>query len=137
MNYCLIPVDINTHIQQIVNNTPSHFNHLDNTINYTTPFKRDQTIDKFLQHFEYNTKAEALFIIQQHLMDKDNLVFFTDGLLINANTQAASMTAGFIRISESNNIIHTFTSTVENWPSSLRAELFAILLTLIVSLNRC
>ncbi|GBB96389.1 hypothetical protein RclHR1_02740020 [Rhizophagus clarus] len=93
--------------------------------------------DEFLQHFEYNAKAKALFVIQQHLMDEDNLVFFTDSLLINANTQAASMSAGFIKISDSNIITHTFTSILENWPSSLRAELFAILLTLIISLHEC
>ncbi|GBB87067.1 hypothetical protein RclHR1_13520009 [Rhizophagus clarus] len=47
------------------------------------------------------------------------------------------MSAGFIRISDSNIITYTFTSILENWPSSLRAELFAILLTLIISPHEC
>ncbi|GBB84248.1 hypothetical protein RclHR1_10880003 [Rhizophagus clarus] len=74
--------------------------------------------------------------MQQHLRDEDNLTFYTDGSLINANTQAASISASFICISDTNNITHLFT-TIENWSSSLRAELFAILLTLIVSPHGC
>ncbi|GBC08840.1 hypothetical protein RclHR1_08410013 [Rhizophagus clarus] len=47
------------------------------------------------------------------------------------------MSAGFIRVSDTNNITHLFTTTVENWLSSLRAELFTILLSLIVSPHGC
>ncbi|GBB83909.1 hypothetical protein RclHR1_10570007 [Rhizophagus clarus] len=99
---------------------------------------KSYNIDKqLLQHFEFNSKLEALHIIQQHLKEEDTLSFYTDGSLINANTQAASMTTGFIRVSNTNNITHSFTTTIENWPSSLRAELFAILLSLIVSPYGC
>ncbi|GES97030.1 ribonuclease H-like domain-containing protein [Rhizophagus clarus] len=82
-------------------------------------------------------KKETLHTIQQHLKEEDTLSFYTDGSLINANTQVASMTAGFICISDTNNITHSFTTTIENWPSSLRTELFAILLLLIVSPHGC
>ncbi|GBB85585.1 hypothetical protein RclHR1_12080005 [Rhizophagus clarus] len=47
------------------------------------------------------------------------------------------MTAGFIRISDTNIITHSFTTTIENWPSSFRAELFAIFLSLIISPYGC
>ncbi|GES73632.1 reverse transcriptase family protein [Rhizophagus clarus] len=118
-----------------------------NTTSTYTPLcpRRDQLQESFcnieykqlLQHFEFNSKLEALHIIQQHLKEEDTLSFYTDGSLINANTQAASMTTGFIRVSNTNNITHSFTTTIENWPSSLRAELFAILLSLIVSPYGC
>ncbi|GET00838.1 ribonuclease H-like domain-containing protein [Rhizophagus clarus] len=100
-----LEININLHIQQIINrtSTPSNTDHTNSTFSRIAPFRCDQITDEFLQHFEYNAKAEALFIIQQYLMDEDNLVFFTD----------------------------------ENWPSSLRAELFAILLTLIISPHEC
>ncbi|GET04391.1 RNA-directed DNA polymerase from mobile element jockey-like [Rhizophagus clarus] len=134
----LIPVDLNSHLHQ-VNNLTSSISNLP-TIRNTSPGSNNQlhTIDKnLLQHFETNSKLETLHIIQQHLKDEDTLSFYTDGSLINANTQAASMTAGFIRVSDTNLITHSFTTTIENWPSSLRAELFAILLSLIVSPHGC
>ncbi|GES98524.1 RNA-directed DNA polymerase from mobile element jockey-like [Rhizophagus clarus] len=134
----LIPVDLNSHLHQVINSTSSVINIP--TIRNTSISIINQThnIDKqLLQHFENNSKLEALHIIQQHLKDEDTLSFYTDGSLINANTQAASMTAGFIRVSDANLITHSFTTTIENWPSSLRAELFAILLSLIVSPYGC
>ncbi|GES90872.1 ribonuclease H-like domain-containing protein [Rhizophagus clarus] len=108
----LIPVDINSHLHQIDNRNSISSNII-------------------------NLDVEALYIIQQHLQDEDNLTFFTDSSLINTNTQAVSMIAGFIRISDINTTIHTFITTVENWPSSLRAELFAILAVIIISPHGC
>ncbi|GBC00195.1 hypothetical protein RclHR1_03780024 [Rhizophagus clarus] len=99
---------------------------------------KSYNIDKqLLQHFEFNSKLEALHTIQQHLKEENTLSFYTNGSLINANTQAASMTAGFIRVSDTNNVTRLFTTTIKNWSSSLKAELFAILLSLIVSLYGC
>ncbi|GES97032.1 reverse transcriptase family protein [Rhizophagus clarus] len=132
--HCLIPVDLNSHLHQVINSTSSIINIP--TIRNTSIniINQSHNIDKqLLQHFEFNSKLEALHIIQQHLKDEDTLFFYTDDSLINANTQAASMTANFIRVSDTNNITHSFTTTIENWPSSLKAELFAILLSLIVS----
>ncbi|GES91270.1 ribonuclease H-like domain-containing protein [Rhizophagus clarus] len=123
----LIPIDFNSHLHQVINST-SRINLPTIRDNRTNIIFKPYSIDKqLLQHFEYNSKLEALHIIQQHLKEEDTLSFYTDNSLINANTQAASMTAGFIHIT------HSFTITIENWPSSLRAELFVILLSLIVS----
>ncbi|GBB92707.1 hypothetical protein RclHR1_20450001 [Rhizophagus clarus] len=139
--YCLIPVNINSHLQQAINHSIllSVISTIDKKIiiNNISSSHLCQPDNQFLQHFEYNIKLEALYDIQQHLKDEDDLTFYTDGSLINANTQAASMSAGFICILDMNNITHSFTSTIENWPSSLRAELFAILLTLVVLPQGC
>src|SRR5690242_3505908 len=97
----------------------------------------DNNYNQLLQHFECNIKVEELYIIQQHLKDEGNLSFYTDSSLINANTQTTSMIAGFIRVSNSNIITHSFILIIKNWSSSLKAELFAILLTLIVSPQGC
>ncbi|GBB86827.1 hypothetical protein RclHR1_13270009 [Rhizophagus clarus] len=135
--YRLIPIDFNSHLHQVINST-SRINLPTIRDNRTNIILKPYSIDKqLLQHFEYNSKLEALHIVQQHLKEEDTLSFYTDGSLINANIQAASMTAGFIRVSDTNDITHSFTTTIENWPSSLRAELFAILLSLIVSPYGC
>ncbi|GBC02172.1 hypothetical protein RclHR1_00450007 [Rhizophagus clarus] len=42
-----------------------------------------------------------------------------------------------IRISDSNTITHMFTTSLENWPLLLRAEMYAILLMIIVSPANC
>ncbi|GBB99181.1 hypothetical protein RclHR1_03440014 [Rhizophagus clarus] len=129
----LILVDLNSHLHQVINSTSSIINIPTIRNISTSVINQSHDIDKqLLQHFEANSKLEALHIIQQHFKDEDTLSFYTDGSLINANTQAASMTAGFIHVSDTNLITHSFTTTIENWPSSLRAELFAILLSLIV-----
>ncbi|GES80377.1 ribonuclease H-like domain-containing protein [Rhizophagus clarus] len=134
----LIPVDLDSHLHQVINSTSSIINILTIRNTSTSIINQSHNIDKqLLQHFEVNSKLEVLHIIQQHLKDEDTLSFYTDGSLINANTQAASMTAGFIRVFDTNLITHSFTTTIENWPSSLRAELFAILLSLIVSPYGC
>ncbi|GES94453.1 ribonuclease H-like domain-containing protein [Rhizophagus clarus] len=93
--------------------------------------------DPFFHNFELNAKSEELFVIQNHLKTYSNLTFHTDGSLINANTSFVSMTAGFLVVSDSNTITHSFTTTLENWPSSLRAEISAILFSLIVSPHNC
>ncbi|GET02346.1 WD repeat-containing protein 3 isoform X1 [Rhizophagus clarus] len=132
--YRFIPVNLNSHLHQVINSISFIINILTISHTSTSIINQSHNIDKqLLQHFEVNSKLEALHIIQQHFKDEDTLSFYTDGLLINANTQVASMTAGFIRVSDANLITHSFTTTIENWPSSLRAELFAILLSLIVS----
>ncbi|GES75862.1 ribonuclease H-like domain-containing protein [Rhizophagus clarus] len=93
--------------------------------------------DPFFHNFELNAKSEELFIIQNHLKTYSSLTFYTDGSLINTNTSFVSMTAGFLVISDSNTITYSFTTTLENWPSSLRAEISAILYSLIVSSHNC
>ncbi|GET01191.1 ribonuclease H-like domain-containing protein [Rhizophagus clarus] len=136
--YHLIPVDLNLHLHQVINSTSSIIN--SPTIRNTSPntIHQSHNIDKqLLQHFELNSKLEALHIIQQHLKDENTLSFYTDGSLINANTQATSMITSFIRVSDTNIITYSFTTTIENWPLSLRAELFAIFLSLIVSPYGC
>ncbi|GBB91131.1 hypothetical protein RclHR1_18280001 [Rhizophagus clarus] len=94
-------------------------------------------LNSFFNNFEINAKSEELFIIQQHLSTHTDLTFYTDGSLVNANTSQVSMTSGFLVVSDSNTITHSFTSTLENWSSSLRAEISAILYTLIVSSYNC
>ncbi|GES75523.1 ribonuclease H-like domain-containing protein [Rhizophagus clarus] len=134
----LISVDLNSHLHQAINSTLftiSPQTNRNTRINITC---KSYNIDKqLLQYFEFNSKLKALYTIQQHLKKEDTLSFYTDGSLINANTQAASMTASFIHVSDTNNITHLFTTTIENWPSSFRAELFTILLLLIVSPYGC
>ncbi|GES99385.1 ribonuclease H-like domain-containing protein [Rhizophagus clarus] len=93
--------------------------------------------EPFFHNFELNAKSEELFVIQNHLKTYSNLTFYTDGSLINANTSFVLMTAGFLVVSDSNTITHSFTTTLENWPSSLRAEISAILYSLIVSPHNC
>ncbi|GES88560.1 hypothetical protein GLOIN_2v1783829 [Rhizophagus clarus] len=137
-------------IESVNNNNKLEISHYQGCNNTTSTYtslcpKRDQLQESFcnieykqlLQHFKFNSKLEALHTIQQHLKEEDTLSFYTDGSLINANTQAASMTAGFICVSNTNNITHSFTTTIENWPSSFRAELFTILLSLIISPYEC
>ncbi|GBC04906.1 hypothetical protein RclHR1_05930016 [Rhizophagus clarus] len=66
-----------------------------------------------------------------------NISFYTDGSLINTSLIQTFMTAGFIVISDSNIITHSFTTTLKYWPSSLCAKIHAILFTLIVSPLGC
>ncbi|GES81524.1 reverse transcriptase family protein [Rhizophagus clarus] len=103
----------------------------------TQQFSRESEADRIQK--KYTSKPILLNIndYPNYYVEEDTLSFYTDGSLINANTQAASMSAGFIRVSDTNNITHLFTTTVENWLSSLRAELFTILLSLIVSPHGC
>ncbi|GBB89022.1 hypothetical protein RclHR1_15670002 [Rhizophagus clarus] len=139
-SFCNIECNIsNTSILYMaINSTSSTFNLPTNKNTRTNIIRKSYNIDKqLLQHFKFNSKLEALHTIQQHLKEEDTLSFYTDGSLINANTQAASMTAGFICVSNTNNITHSFTTTIENWPSSFRAELFTILLSLIISPYEC
>ncbi|GBC10607.1 hypothetical protein RclHR1_09770010 [Rhizophagus clarus] len=133
----LILIDFNSHLHQVINSTSMINSLTTRNIRINITPKSYNMDEQLLQHFELNSKLEALHTIQQHLKEEDTLSFYTDGSLINANTQAASMTAGFIRVFDTNNITHSFTTTIENWPSSLRAELFAIFLSLIISPHGC
>ncbi|GBB85586.1 hypothetical protein RclHR1_12080006 [Rhizophagus clarus] len=75
----LIPVDLNSHLHQVINSTSSMINLSAIRNTSTNIIHQSHNIDQqLLQHFEFNSKLEALYIIQQHLKDEDTLSFYTD-----------------------------------------------------------
>ncbi|GES99914.1 hypothetical protein RCL_jg2869.t1 [Rhizophagus clarus] len=118
---CYIPIDYNNYTS-ILLHQPRQLSSL--TIDKSIILPSFQTIrpfnsDHFFNQFECNSKAEELFIIQQHLKHLIDLSFYTDRSLINANSTQISMTVDFLVVSASNVITHSFIILLENWPSSL------------------
>ncbi|RIA90923.1 hypothetical protein C1645_822761, partial [Glomus cerebriforme] len=83
-------------------------------------------IDKYLK--KTNCRNE-LKNIKMKLHNVDNLIFYTDGSLIEANTQNIDMTFSF----HNTNMNLTFSSRCNNWPSSTHAELMGILSAILVT----
>ncbi|GES88564.1 RNA-directed DNA polymerase from mobile element jockey-like [Rhizophagus clarus] len=67
----LIPVDLDSHLHQVINSTSSIINIPTIRNTSTSIINQSHNIDKqLLQHFEANSKLEALHIIQQHFKTK-------------------------------------------------------------------
>jgi hypothetical protein len=55
-----------------------------------------------------------------------NFCFYTDGSVIHISNPRCSMGIAWIQVSN-NHISHSFSAQIQNWPSSYKAELIAIL----------
>src|SRR5207247_9877693 len=70
------------------------------------------------------------------LESASKLEFYTDGSLFNQNTLDSSMSFGLIQTHPSSLQVK-LSATIDNWPSSLRSELAAILSALLISPKQC
>src|SRR6185437_4814517 len=89
----------------------------------------DNLILRFLDRTEARNQ---LFGIQQSLLFSQNLEFYTDGSLVDLGSESAIMGLAFIQ-THLNSPQHQFMATIESFPSACRAELTAIIASLLVS----
>jgi ribonuclease HI len=68
--------------------------------------------------------------------DQRRLTFYTDGSLVNLNTEEVSMGIGWTQV-EPNTPHQDFSARVTDWPSSARAELLAVLTALYTCPKAC
>jgi ribonuclease HI len=97
-------------------------------------YYNNNIIDKYI---DLSLDKNNLYNIQNKLRNSNlhSFIVYTDGSVVNIGTQNVSTTFGFMIYDLNMNLIDTFISTYEHWVSALRAELFAILSTLIVLPN--
>ncbi len=82
------------------------------------------------------TNHESLTIIKENLKDFPILSFHTDGSLSGMNTPDVCMGIGWIQ-HEPNTFQCEYSAQVKNWPSSTRAEAWAILSAIYVCPQNC
>src|SRR4051794_2165177 len=82
--------------------------------------------------FENSPHLSNFLEIQSAFSQSHSFTFYTDGSLKNAKSKDCSMGLGWLCIDE-NNLQHQFYASLINWPSSTRAELFALLSALVVT----
>ena len=76
--------------------------------------------------FQDNPASLDLLHIAHTNAGQYDFTFYTDGSVIDIGTNQCSMGIGWVQI-HSDQIIHKFTAQLQNWPSSYKAELLAIL----------
>src|SRR5439155_27338848 len=96
----------------------------------TSPSSPNSDIIK--KYIDMSPAQNKLYTIQKDLIGSNNFTFYTDGSLIDLKKETCNMTFGFTSI-RNNNPTTLFTSSVEKWPSSSRAETMAILTALIIT----
>ncbi|GBB87698.1 hypothetical protein RclHR1_01420001 [Rhizophagus clarus] len=84
-------------------------------------------------YFNDNSTRSRLLEISSQLRDSKqvNYTAYTDGSLQHLGSNDITMTYGFILIDDASNEIR-FKSSISHWPSSTRAEIMAVVTTLLV-----
>jgi len=90
----------------------------------------DRNNNIITRYFDFSVDRNNLIRIQEQFKHSSSFIFYTDGSLIDLSLPSCSMSFGFVQIETSSPQI-TFTSTTSLWPSSCRAEVMAILSTII------
>jgi hypothetical protein len=85
-----------------------------------------------LRYIKRSSLRNQLLDLQHTLSNCTNLEFYTDGSVQDIFTEQCSMTFAFMQTLSSAPAIQ-FSSTIEKWCSSNRAELFAIFVTFLIS----
>ena len=114
-----------------------HHSFITNTIQYTSNFSVSQTINTdnlIIKYVDYGLDRNKLLNIQNQIQQQtliQPVEFYTDGSLRNFQTDFCEMSFGFILV-ENNNILHTFTSSTEHYPSLTKAEIYGLLSVVLV-----
>ncbi|GES73792.1 ribonuclease H-like domain-containing protein [Rhizophagus clarus] len=84
-------------------------------------------------YFNDNSTRSRLLAILHQLRDSEqvNYTAYTDGSLQHLGSNDVTMTYGFILVDDASNEIR-FKSSISHWPSSTRAEIMAVVTTLLV-----
>ena len=85
-----------------------------------------------LRFIEHGDTRNRLLIIQQKLLSFTNLDFYTDGSLIDLGKESVQMGFSFIQTNIDSPYIE-FSASIDNFPSSTKTELAAIVSALLVS----
>ncbi|CAB5335136.1 unnamed protein product [Rhizophagus irregularis] len=81
---------------------------------------------------EFSNSRNDLLNIQKDLINTTDPIYYTVGSLIDIDKKSCFMSFEFAQAYDSSSKV-VFTSCCQHWPSSYRAESFAILTALIVS----
>ena len=73
-----------------------------------------------------------MYQIQQTLLNSTHLDFYTDGSVFDLSKESVNMGFSFIQTNNNSPYVE-FQASIENWPSSSRTELAAIVAALLVS----
>src|ERR1044071_6468121 len=90
-------------------------------------------IEKYLLRSPFRRQLRD---IQLTLSSATNLTFYTDGSLMDNQTTSSSMTFAFLQTNPRSREV-SFQGCIENWPSSTRAELAAVVSAVLVSPPNC
>jgi ribonuclease HI len=77
--------------------------------------------------FEQNESTNKLLQIANTNQLLSQLTFYTDGSVIDINTNQCTMGIGWVQIDNNNQILHSFSARVQLWPSSYKTELLSII----------
>jgi ribonuclease HI len=99
---------------------------------FTAPQPHNPQYNLLLQYIECGFLRNQLLDLQQTISGYSTLEFYTDGSVQDFSTEQCSMTFAFMQTLSSAPAIQ-FSSTIEKWCSSNRAELFAIFVVLLIS----
>ncbi|GBC05771.1 hypothetical protein RclHR1_06410008 [Rhizophagus clarus] len=72
-----------------------------------------------------------LLIFQNQFSSFSNFEFYTDGSVVDLSQETCSMTFAFSQTHPSTPLIH-YSTSIENWPSSFKAELSAVVVALLL-----
>jgi ribonuclease HI len=89
--------------------------------------QKDSLITKYI---ERTSTRNELYKIQEEFKKSKTFEFYTDGSLIEQGTINCALSCAFKQIGK-NAPVRSFATELENWPSSIRSELSAIILAII------